>query len=299
MILTDFSAVSIASIINSATRERISLDENVIKHIVFTTFKNIHKILGGEFGQHLLLCDSRSWRKDEFEYYKANRVKDSSGAIDWDLIHRMMDEIREAFDKHFPFHVIKEKNCEADDLIAAFVKKANEPVVIVSKDKDFYQLHRAGVQQWDYSKKKFIVIDNPDEFRLEHIIRGDSGDGVPNIMSDDDTFVNADKRQKKMTSKRLKEFNELAKVDFVGAPVELKRNWSRNKMLIDLTTPKDFALSAVDKYNTADRKIVTQNDTSNYLASHKMIVLFSKVSEFFKGKDTQSKEDIGPLSQFM
>lgn len=299
MILTDYSGVAISAIINSAMREKMQLDEQVIKHIVFSSFRNIHKKLGPEFGEHLLLCDSRSWRKDAFVHYKANRVHDDSAEslVDWTLIFKMMDEIRDAFDKHFPFHVISAKNCEADDLIAAFAKKATEPTCIVSKDKDFFQLHRLGIKQYHHSKKEFIEVPDPVAARVEHIIRGDSGDGIPNVLSDDDTFVTS-KRQKAMREKVFNECLEYAKSDFKDAPANLKRNWDRNKLMIDLMNPVENALEAYDKYRASESKEITQNDTANYFASQKMVVLFGRVSDFYQGR-TKKEESSGPLSSFM
>lgn len=320
MILTDFSAVAISATINSAMREKMSLDEMVVKHITFSTFRNIHKALGNKYGRHLLLCDSRSWRKDSFEFYKANRklAKDDNQYIDWEMIYRVMDELQGAFDEHFPFDVIKTKGCEADDLIAAFAKKAQEPTIIVSKDKDFYQLHNRQVQQWDWSKKKLIEVADPAEYRLEHIIRGDGSDGIPNVLSDDDTFVISGKSQTMMTQKRVEEMVGYARNDFKDAPKkyvirkEIKKsgiifpeiscdpreNWSRNKLLIDLMEPVQSAIDTVDKYNTSERKVIQQNDTASYLASQKMVVLLGKISDFYKGSNKQ-KGEAGPLSKFM
>lgn len=274
----------------------MSLDENVIKHIVFSTFRNIHIKLGDTYGEHLLLCDSRSWRKDAFEYYKAKRNDGKAESpFDWDLIFRMMDEIREAFDKYFPFTVVKKKGCEADDLIASFALCLDEPVVIVSKDHDFYQLHKHNVKQFDYSKKKMIEIQDPADARIRHIIGGDVGDGVPNVLSDDDTFVVPGKRQKQMRKERVVECLEWAKNDFKDAPKELKRNWDRNKMLVDLTEPVPAAVEAFEEYKVQDKKEVTIQDTMKFLAEHKMVVLMSKVNDFYIGQ--QKKED-GPLSKF-
>lgn len=314
MILTDFSAVAISALVHSAIKEKQTLDENVVKHITFSTFRNIHKKLGNKFGEHLLLCDDRSWRKDEFEYYKANRSNkdDDDGPIDWQLIFRQMEEIKEAFDKHFPFHVIQQKGAEADDLIAIFAKQAKENVCIVSRDHDFFQLQRyPHVVQYSSIDKRFLKTEDPIDFRIRHIIGGDSGDGVPNILSDDDTFVNPYKRQARMTEKRLAECLEWAKNNFIDAPEKyiiakktkkapekycnIKKNWARNKNMVDLINLKPWLQESVDKYYTQDKKKVTKNDTANYLASKKMIGLMGKISDFYIGQ----KQPTGPLSNFM
>lgn len=284
MIITDYSAVAIASTVNAAMQEKLTLDENLVKHIVLSKFRDITKNLGPEFGDHVLLCDGRSWRKDKYEYYKANRGDKSKdeGPIDWGMVFRMMDECKKIFEDHFPFYVFRHPCMEADDLIASFALQAKEPVVIVSKDKDFFQLHGPTIHQWDYSKKRFIDVEDPASQRLELIIRGDSGDGVPNILSDDDTFVTEGKRQKPMSKKRLAECIEFAKTDFIDAPGELKRNWDRNKMLIDLTSPHPDALEMINRYYEAKPKQITKNDTANYLAKNKMVMLMGKIGDFYE-----------------
>lgn len=298
MILTDYSALCIASITGAAFRERLTLNDNLIKHIILNKYREINVKLSGQFGDLLILCDHRSWRKDYFKYYKANRqkTKDDS-ALDWEMIFRIMDEMKIVFHENFPFYVISVPNCEADDVIAAFAHKTEVPTCIVSKDKDFYQLQvNPLVKQWDYTKKEFIEIADPIEYRNELIIRGDSGDGVPNIHSDDDTFVTEGKRQGRVTQKRLPDLIKHSKTDFVNATVELRRNWERNKKLIDLTDPVDFAFDGIKEYKEQKiNKHVDQGKTMSYLAENKMVVLLGKLSDFYRGDTktlTQKKEKI-------
>ena len=76
--------------------------------------------------------------------------------------------------------------------------------MIVSNDKDFQQLQRyPNVHQYSPLKKTQLVCENPEKFLLEHIIKGDVSDGVPNILSDDDVFVNKEKRQKPCGGKKV------------------------------------------------------------------------------------------------
>lgn len=313
-------------------QEKLTLDENIVKHIVLSKYRDITKQLGGEFGDHILLCDGRSWRKDVYKYYKANRgdKTEDEGPIDWALVFRMMDECKAIFEEHFPFYVIRHPRMEADDLIAAFALQADEPVVIVSKDKDFFQLHSDTVHQWDYSKKKFIDHPDPARQRLELIIRGDSGDGVPSILSDDDTFVNDAKRQPQMREKRFAQCLEWAKNDFEDAPekyvlckehkkagviipektCDITRNWHRNKELIDLMTPKQEAMDMINRYYEQKPKNVSKMDTANFLTKNKMVMLLGKVSDFFengnsspvvkrKPKPKVTSTGTGSLSKFL
>jgi len=285
MILTDYSALCIASITGAVFREKIKLNDNLLRHIILNKYRELNVKLSSQFGDLLVLCDSKSWRKDYFPYYKAHRqkLKDDS-VIDWDMVFRVMDEMKVILHENFPFYVVSVKNCEADDLIAAFAYKADSPVCIVSKDKDFYQLQKNPlVKQWDYSSKDFIEINEPDYFRNELIIKGDSGDGVPNILSDDDTFVTEGKRQKPITKKRLQDLMIHTKDDFISAPVELRRNWERNKKLIDLLEPVDIAFEGIEIFNEQKlNKNVSQGDTMKYLAENKMVVLLGKMTDFYR-----------------
>jgi len=290
VILSDFSAITITAITGAAFREKTKMDESLIRHIIMNKFREINVKLSGEFGDHVILCDHRSWRKDYFKFYKANRGKSrEESAVDWDMIFRIMDEMRDVFAEHFPFYVIKKEGCEADDLIAAFAKYIPEPVCIVSKDGDFNQLHSDRVHQWEFSKKRFIKDPDPAMNRMLKIIRGDKGDGIPNILSDDDTFVTKGKRQTVLTEKRVLELLDHAKDEFVRAPTEVKRNYDRNKTLIDLTVPVQIAVDAIDIYKEQkETKEFTKKGVMDYLVKNKMIILMSKLNDFFprKGETT-------------
>lgn len=291
MILSDFNAITIAAVVGSAFREKTPMDESLVRHIILNKFREINTKLTGEFGDHLILCDHRSWRKDYFKYYKANRATNrEASAVDWDMIFRTVNEMRDVFNTSFPFYVVQKEGLEADDLIAAFAKLADEPVCIVSKDGDFNQLHSDRVHQWEFSKKRFIKDSDPELNRLIKIIKGDKGDGIPNVLSADDTFVTPGKRQGVLTENRLMKMIEYAQKDFLNAPVELKRNWDRNKTLIDLTNPVQSALDAFDIYkHQKSTKQITKKEVMDYLVKNKMMILMGKLNDFFpkKGEVTE------------
>jgi 5'-3' exonuclease len=144
------------------------------------------------------------------------------------------------------------QGCEADDIIAYLVKTyaPTEKILILSGDKDFGQLliHK-NVTQYAPIQKKFITVDNPHQFLLEHIVKGDSTDGVPNLLSDDDCFMDAGKRQKPITQKRmteiLKEYADTGKVSDKYAV-----NWDRNNTLINLLNiPTEYESKIESEWN--------------------------------------------------
>ena len=96
----------------------------------------------------------------------------------------------------FPYKVLEVDNAEADDIIASVVfhvasePKNYEKVLILSSDKDFIQLQKYNfVSQYSPMQKKFVNGLDPTTYIKEHILKGDRGDGVPNFLSPDNTFV--------------------------------------------------------------------------------------------------------------
>ena len=99
--------------------------------------------------------------------------------------------------------------------------------------KDFQQLQRyPNVEQYSPSKKGILRCDDPYDFLLDHVVRGDSSDGVPNAISDDAVFVEG-RRQTRLTNKKIEELKE------VGFQQE-DNFMERNQKLIDLTMVPDY-----------------------------------------------------------
>ena len=90
------------------------------------------------------------------------------------------------------------EGAEADDIIGTLVPRhiMSENILIISSDGDFPQLQMYNgrssftVKQYNPSQKKFIISENPLQELKEKIIRGDKGDGIPNVLSSSDCFVN-------------------------------------------------------------------------------------------------------------
>ena len=91
---------------------------------------------------------------------------------------------------------------EADDIIGTLVPiyARDQKILILSSDGDFLQLQQYGsnVKQYNPSQKKYVKSENPILELKEKIIRGDKGDGIPNMFSPSDCFVR-DLRQKPIT----------------------------------------------------------------------------------------------------
>ena len=202
MILLDFSQVCLSGILASGNKD---FGEDLVRHMVLNSIRNF-KSRFSNYGELVICCDDKNyWRKQMFPYYKANRKKSrEASSLDWNMIFNTLSMIKEEVKENFPYVVLQVESAEADDLIATMVERYGnngEKIMIVSGDKDFAQLQRyKNVSQYSPITKKMIKVDDPMEYLFEHVIRGDSGDGVPNILSRDDVFVNG-LRQKPLQEK--------------------------------------------------------------------------------------------------
>ena len=281
MILVDMNQVTISNLMIQMKDEPLS--EDLVRHLVLNSLRSYKTKFSKDFGE-LVLCydDKHCWRKDYFPYYKQNRKKArSESSLDWNELFDILTKIQNELEENFPYKVLKINGAEADDIIAILSNKISstpnlyEEILIISGDKDFIQLHQSdNVKQYSPTLKKFVVDENPEQYKFEHIIRGDKGDGVPNVLSQDTVFVE-DLRQRPITKKKLTEWKEN------GIPEgEIKRNYQRNKTLIDFDSIPNELGELI--YNMWVDKI-TQNDKSKilpYFMKHRLKELTEKLGDF-------------------
>ena len=278
MIIVDFNQVMISNLMMQlGNHTNIPLEEGLFRHMVVNSLRSYKQKFQQEFGEIVIACDDRNyWRKQVFPYYKANRKKNRDASeINWNQVFDIFNKIKGEIKEHFPYRVIQVESAEADDIIATLVTENNDKtILILSADKDFVQLQKyATVKQYDPIRKKWIKEDNPQQYLYEHILRGDQGDGIPNILSDDDTFV-TDKRQKPMTQKKM----DIFKSEGISQEM-LKRNFARNELLVDLTKiPDNIRNSVINKYNEENGK--DRSKLFNYFISHNLKLLMDSVGDF-------------------
>lgn len=297
MILVDYSQVALAAILTFQRELKGTESEvkNLIRHVTLSTLKSYKKKYGKDYGELVICCDGRKyWRKEFFEFYKGMRKtnRDKSD-LDWKLIFDTLSEMREDLAKVFPYRVLHVDRAEADDIIAVLVKYTQEnllvqeglveepqKVLILSSDKDFKQLQLFNnVKQWSPMQKKYITATQKEiiEHKIEHIVKGDTGDGVPNILSKDNVFMEGE-RQKPMSAKRLQEFFDNG---FIACKNdEERRNWHRNATLVDFDfIPPDVAEDIIKAYiNTqpsGDKMTIM-----NYLIEHRCRLLLDELEDF-------------------
>lgn len=287
--MLDYSQVCVAAILafsHDLKKGSENEKKDLIRHVALTSIKSYKKKYGKDFGQMVIACDGRNyWRKEYFQYYKGLRKKarDESD-LDWKLIFDTLSEIREDLKSYFKYKVIHVDRCEADDVIAILTESTqefgqHEPVMIISSDKDFKQLHEYdNVKQFSPMLKKQIVVNKKElkAWLIEHIVKGDSGDGIPNILSHDTTFMDG-LRQKSVSSKRLQEFIDnginACKTD------EERRNWQRNAVLVNFKhIPEDIKKTVMEAFEVPPKG--DKNAIMNYLIKNRCRLLLNEIEEF-------------------
>lgn len=290
MILIDYSQVALANLLSFKHELQGDDDsvKNLIRHTVLSTIKSYKKKYGSEFGDLVICCDGRKyWRREVFSPYKASRKKSRDASdLNWQLIFDTLSMIRDDMRDHFPYKVMWNERCEADDIIGVLAHEYSqfgrtEPIMIISSDKDFKQLQEHdNVQQWSPMQKKKVSIRRSElhAFKVEHIVKGDAGDGIPNIFSDDDVFLQEGVRQTPVTKKRLSEFIEFGK-DACRDDRE-RRNWDRNTQLVLFDKiPEDIRSTILSEYElnkpTGDKMSIM-----NYLIENRCRLLLDDLEDF-------------------
>ena len=285
MIVVDYNGIAISSVVV----QKLAIEENMIRHFILNTLRMYNKKFRKDYGQMVIACDSSTWRREYFPNYKfkrrEGREKDEVEKANWDEIFRIINTIRDEIQENLPYRVVKVDGAEADDIIGTLTLETQEfgkhdDVMIVSADKDFVQLQKyKNVKQYSPMQKKFVTEKNPNTYLFEHVLKGDSGDGVPNVLSGDNVFAEGI-RQTPVTRKKLDYWAENAQdLQSVMEP-EIYRNYMRNKKLIDLEEiPEDLRTEIINTYES-------QEDTPNnrvlkYLISKRCKNLISDIEDFY------------------
>lgn len=284
MILLDYSQIALSNIIVQKLN-----DENMIRHMILNSIRMYNKRYRDEYGQMVICADGmNTWRKDFFPYYKAKRKKNrDSSNQNWDEIFRILHLVRDEIRDNLPYKVIHLEGVEADDIIASLVMETqefgkDEPVMIISSDKDFIQLQRfKNVKQFSPIQKKMVTDKNPRTYLWNHIMRGDTGDGIPNIISDDDTFV-SDKSQTPLRQSKIDYWIESSDNLKEVMDETTYRNFQRNKRLIDLTDiPEHITQLVINTF--VEQPIAMKMKVLNYLIKKRCNQLIEVVEEFYNG----------------
>jgi hypothetical protein len=286
-ILVDFNQIAISNLMISLKMGHINeVEEPMLRHMILNSLRFNRNKFFKKYGELIICCDGRNtWRKDVFPFYKQNRKKTrSASGYDWGKIFDILNTIREELDEHFPYKVIHNDRAEADDIIAILAKQLKtQKVLILSGDKDFMQLQKFdNVDQYSPVQKKFLRAKDPKEFLFEHIVRGDVGDGIPNCLSKDATFVTEGARQTPVSQKRLEEWMQAGKVNYKNGDI----GFDRNQRLIDFDyIPEDICDEIFSQYEKAkplhsEDELAARRGLLNYFVKNRLSKLMENLQEF-------------------
>ena len=282
MILVDYNQVAISNLMEQIGSSKTSIDESLVRHMILNTIRTYVKKFKESHGPEVVIaCDNKNyWRREIYPHYKSNRKKarEASGH-DWNTIFECLNKIRDELRDHSPYKVISVDTCEADDVIATLVQKysSTQKIMILSSDKDFAQLQRyTNVEQYSPILKKYIKEPLPLLQLKQLIIRGDKGDGIPNILSADDVFVSGGRQKPITETKIIGWMNQEAK-EFCNE--DMLRNFSRNEMLIDLMKiPERLANEILHTYESASGH--SKQDFLNYMIANRLKNLIEVLDDF-------------------
>lgn len=283
MIIVDLSQVMISNLmVQLGNHTNTEIEEDLLRHMVLNSIRSYNQKFKNEYGEMIIACDAgNNWRKQIFPYYKANRRKNrEKSELNWTHIFDVLGKVREELKEYFPYRVIQIDGAEADDIIGTLVDKfgnTSEKILIMSGDKDFVQLQRyMNVKQYDPVQKKWRTTNDPDRFVKEHIMRGDTGDGVPNFLSADNTFV-VGARQKPLSQKKMDAWIHMDPREFCDE--NMLRGYMRNQQLVDLTfVPETLRAQVLEEYEAQAGK--GRSKLFNYFIEKRLKNLLESINEF-------------------
>lgn len=279
MILIDYNAIAISNVVAM----KMDPDENMVRHMILNSIRMHRAKHKAKYGEVVICCDGfKNWRKDVFPQYKFKR-KDArkESKMDWNELFRITNMVQQELKENFPYKVVEVEECEADDIVGVIVELTqqfgqHEPVMIISGDKDFAQLQKYdNVAQYSPVQKKYIKTDTPRKQLQELVLKGDTSDGVPNVLSGDDVFVEGIRQ----TPLRQKIIDRLIN-DPKAMGEEIYRNYLRNKKLIDLSeTPQAVRKEIIYNYEQQD-KWENKSKVFPYLVEKRCRRLLEDVEDF-------------------
>lgn len=291
MLLIDYSGVAVSAIMATLYKEIQQPPENLLDLVRHVVLNNLRSVVQKGKGESVVVaCDSKDyWRRDVFPQYKGSRSSNrTKSPIDWKVVYGCLDQIKQDIRDHFPYKVIEVPRAEADDVIAVLAVHAAknttqqglferaESAIIVSGDNDFEQLLiHEHIKLWNPRTKQWVK-KSPDTIREElalKILKGETSDGIMNVLSEDDCLVDPDKRQ---TTLRKKQIDLLLE----NVPPELMTKYNRNKTMIDFSMiPEGIQNQIIQSYEHYEGK-GSKSKVFHYLTQHKCIQLLDNISDF-------------------
>jgi len=279
MIIVDVNQIMISNLMVQINgRQAVDLNEDFVRHMILNSLRAHNKKFRKEYGQMVIACDSSNvWRRQAFPNYKAGRKANrAKSEHDWEFIFDVLAKIKKEIKDFLPYKVIAVDTAEADDIIAALCRRIKEKILILSGDKDFIQLHNEKIRQYNPVLNKFVGKDeNPSLYIREHILKGDRSDGIPNVLSDDNVFIEG-RRQTPLTKKKIEAWVNEVVPTFNDVQ---QKNYERNRQLIDLNCiPKELESNINREFDNVE--VATRDKILGYFINKKLKTLIEVIDEF-------------------
>lgn len=265
-------------------------------HLTFSSVQSVVRKFAGNDNYHVVFCtEGRSWRKDFYAPYKANRavkrqaLTEAESELDkmfWETYDSMVQWLRDKTN----VSVLRCATAEADDLIARFVHlHPDDTHFIISSDGDFAQLINTNVKQYngitghlitlegfyddrgrevkDTKTKQHKKLEAPSWLLFEKCMRGDASDNVfsaypgvrekatKNKVGLREAYADRDSKGFNWNNMMLQRWT-----DHEGVEHRVLDDYTRNVTLCDLTAQPEDVKAVVDQ---AIREGVRSTVTAN------------------------------------
>lgn len=254
---------------------RASTNEEKVAFAIHVTLASINKCWRDQRADHVVFClEGRSWRKDYYKPYKANRAEARAALTEAQQVEDTMfweglDNLKEFLNDKTNCTVMRHPELEADDLIAGWIQSHKEDQhIIISSDSDFHQLLAPNVRQYNgiqdelhtlqgiLDKKGKLVIDkktkepkvipDPSWILFEKCMRGDTSDNIfsayPGVRTKGsknkvgllEAYEDREKRGFAWNNLMLQRW-----IDHNGVEHRVLDDYERNCILVDLSAQPD------------------------------------------------------------
>jgi 5'-3' exonuclease len=258
---------------HSAHRQADTWDK--LGFAIHVTLASVNKAWRDQKADHVIFClEGRSWRKDFYKPYKANRAVARQAMTEKEaeedkLFWEAFDDLKTFLSEKTNCTVLQHPNLEADDLIAGFIQAhPDDHHTIISTDTDFYQCLAPNVNQYNgvadelhtlngiFDKKGKIVIDkttkepkqipDPKYILFKKCLRGDPTDnvfsaypgvrekGTKNKIGIMEAYADMDKKGFNWNNMMLQTWT-----DHNNEEHKVLDDYHRNRTLVDLTAQPD------------------------------------------------------------
>ena len=256
--------------------------EERVAFALHVTLMAVNKVVRRFEADHVVFAlEGRSWRKDFYKPYKANRAETraamSAAESEEDrLFWETYDQLTKYLSERTNTSVIRHPQAEADDVIARWIAlHPQDHHIIISSDTDFVQLVSDNVDQYngitdhlittqgvfdakgqrvkDKKTKQDLPVPDPEWLLFEKCMRGDASDnvfsaypgvrtrGTKNKVGLQEAFEDREKKGFNWNNLMLQRWT-----DHEGAEHRVLDDYERNVTLVDLRAQPEEIKQQVD-----------------------------------------------------